>query len=144
MKIMSWWSSTTKIDLPRLKKYEFYLFAILGFFHRVNPWFLSKKYERFYACLFFGQYVGQEIMFDEILPSKTIKKLIYINTILDFLKELTHDFGQNWNFLFFVLDKMGPEVMFDDHVVKEQAHLDKKTLILQSCLFNKISLQKSS
>ena len=45
---------------------------------------------------------------------------------------------------FLCLDKMGPEVMFDDHVVNEQAHLDKKTLILQSCLFNKISLQKSS
>ena len=26
----------------------------------------------------------------------------------------------------FFLDKMGLEVMFDDHVVKEQAHLDKK------------------
>ena len=26
----------------------------------------------------------------------------------------------------FFLDKIGLEVMFDDHVVKEQAHLDKK------------------
>ena len=34
---------------------------------------------------------------------------------------------KTWNFLFaFFLDKMGPEVTFDDHVVKEQAHFDKK------------------
>ena len=45
---------------------------------------------------------------------------------MDFLKELTHDFGQNLKFLFVFSDKMGLEVMFDDHVVKEQAHLDKK------------------
>ena len=46
---------------------------------------------------------------------------------MDFLKELTHDFGQNLKFpLCFFLDKMGPEVTFDDHVVKEQAHFDKK------------------
>ena len=32
---------------------------------------------------------------------------------------------KTWNVLFF-LDKIGLEVMFDDHVVKEQAHLDKK------------------
>ena len=47
---------------------------------------------------------------------------------MDFLKELTHDFNQNSKFplCFFFLDKMGLEVMFDDHVVKQQAHLDKK------------------
>ena len=46
---------------------------------------------------------------------------------MDFLKELNHDFGQNLKFpLFFFLNKMGLEVMFDDHVVKEQAQLDKK------------------
>jgi len=28
---------------------------------------------------------------------------------------------------------MGLEVMFDDHVVKEQAHLDIKIVILHSC-----------
>ena len=28
---------------------------------------------------------------------------------------------------------MGLEVMFDDHVVKEQANLDEKLLILHSC-----------
>ena len=34
---------------------------------------------------------------------------------------------KTWNFLFvFVLDKMDLEIMFDDHVVKQQAHLDKK------------------
>ena len=34
---------------------------------------------------------------------------------------------KTWNFLFvFVLDIMGLEIMFDDHVVKQQAHLDKK------------------
>ena len=44
---------------------------------------------------------------------------------MDFLKELTHDFGQNLKCPLF-LDKIGLEVMFDDHVVKEQAHLDKK------------------
>ena len=41
---------------------------------------------------------------------------------------------KTWNFLFvFVLDKMGLEIMFDDHVVKQQAHLDKKIVILHSC-----------
>ena len=45
---------------------------------------------------------------------------------MDFLKELTHDFGQNLKCPLFFLDKIGLEVMFDDHVVKEQAHLDKK------------------
>ena len=30
-------------------------------------------------------------------------------------------------------NKMGLEVMFDDGVVKEQAHLDKKIVILHSC-----------
>ena len=41
---------------------------------------------------------------------------------------------KTWNFLFvFVLDKMGLEVMFDDNVVKQQAHLDKKIVILHSC-----------
>ena len=41
---------------------------------------------------------------------------------------------KTWNFLFvFVLDKMGLEVMFDDHVVKQQAHLDQKIVILHSC-----------
>ena len=39
---MFWWSSNTKVGLPRLKKYEFYIQAILGFFHGVNPWFFSK------------------------------------------------------------------------------------------------------
>ena len=53
---------------------------------------------------------------------------------MDFLKELTHDFGQNLKFPHcFFLDKMGLEVMFDDHVVKEQAHLDKKIVIFNSC-----------
>ena len=34
---------------------------------------------------------------------------------------------KTWNFLFvFVLDKMGLEIMSDNHVVKQQAHLDKK------------------
>ena len=28
---------------------------------------------------------------------------------------------------------MGLEVMFDDNVVKQQAHLDKKIVILHSC-----------
>ena len=44
---------------------------------------------------------------------------------MDYLKELTHDFGQNLKsplcFCFWT-----KKVMFDDHVVKEQAHLDKK------------------
>ena len=40
---------------------------------------------------------------------------------------------KTWNFLSFFLDKMGLEVMFDDHVVKEQAHFDKKIVILNSC-----------
>ena len=33
---------------------------------------------------------------------------------------------QNFLFVFYFLDKMGLEVMFNDHVAKEQAHLDKK------------------
>ena len=45
---------------------------------------------------------------------------------MDFLKELTHDFGQNLKCPLFFWVKIGLEVMFDDHVVKEQAHLDKK------------------
>ena len=45
---------------------------------------------------------------------------------MDFLKELTHDFGQNLKFPLCFFGQMGLEVMFDDHVVKEQAHLDKK------------------
>ena len=40
---------------------------------------------------------------------------------------------KTWNFLFVFLDKKGLEVMFDDHVVKEQAHLDKKIVISHSC-----------
>ena len=54
---------------------------------------------------------------------------------MGFLKELNHDFGQNLKFpLLFFLNKMGLEGMFDDHVVKEQAQLDKKKIVtLHSC-----------
>ena len=44
-----------------------------------------------------------------------------------FTKGLTHEFDQHLNIsLFLFLDKMGIEIMVDDRLDKEQAHLDKK------------------
>ena len=55
---------------------------------------------------------------------------------MDFLKELTLDFGQNLEisplFVCLFFDKMGPEVIFDDHVVRKQAILDYKNIGLYS------------
>ena len=67
-----------------------------------------KNNMRFHARFFFGQ-----IMFDEHLVRKEAlldyKILIHINTIMDFLKELTHDFGQNLKFpLCFCFGQNGP------------------------------------
>ena len=44
-----------------------------------------------------------------------------------FSKGLSHDFGQNLKLLICMfLDKMDIKIVFDDHLVKEQDHLDKK------------------
>ena len=44
-----------------------------------------------------------------------------------FLKGLSHDFGQNLKLLICMfLDKMDIKIVFDDHLVKEQDHLDQK------------------
>ena len=44
-----------------------------------------------------------------------------------FSKGLSHDFGQNLKLLICMfLDKMDIKIEFDDHLVKEQDHLDKK------------------
>ena len=50
-----------------------------------------------------------------------------------FSEGLTHDFGQKLKISYLFLGKMGIEITFDDHLVKEQAHLDKKILILHCC-----------
>ena len=48
---------------------------------------------------------------------------------MDFLKELTHDFGQILKFrLCLFLDKLGPDFMFNDHVVRKNAILDYKNI----------------
>ena len=51
-----------------------------------------------------------------------------------FSEGLTHDFGQKLKIsICLFLGKMGIKITFDDHLVKEQAHLDKKILILHCC-----------
>ena len=50
-----------------------------------------------------------------------------------FLKELTHDSGQQLEFfLSLLLNKKRLEIMFPDHPVRKQAYLDYKIRILPS------------
>ena len=75
------------------------------------------------------------IIYFENKPSWTIKKLIFHSDHIGFFsaKGLTHDFGQKWKIsLGLCLDKVGQEIMFDDHLVRKQALLDYEKLILSS------------
>ena len=90
---------------------------------------LDKKWKFF--CLFLD-IKGLEILFDDH-QVKTQALLDYKN--MDFtqmsywlFKVVNHDFGQKLDIISLFFDKMGLEIMVDDHWDRKQAHLDYKNL----------------
>ena len=87
--------------------------------------------------LFFDQ-MGSEIMVDDRLDKEQAhldKKYWFYSSLSywDFLKELTHDFGQKLDISSLFFQQNTPRVMSHDYLVRKRALLDYKKWILHSC-----------